>query len=183
MMSAKKITFLGFSLAVSLVLSYIESLIPFFFGVPGMKLGLANAAVCSLLYLTSWKKAAAVNLLRILLSGLLFGNVFSIVYSLGGAVCSLLIMVLLKRVPKLSPILVSVCGGMMHNVGQILVAIFVMHSVYLVYYLPFLLTSGAVTGALIGGISVAVIMRIRRSVNVRIHFRDSGGSDRELHNS
>ncbi len=160
-MPAKKITFLGFALAVALVLSYIESLIPFFFGVPGMKLGLANAMVCSLLYITSWKEAAAVNLLRILLSGLLFGNAFSIVYSLGGAFVSLIIMLALKQIKELSPILVSACGGMGHNIGQILVAILVMKSVYLVYYLPFLLTSGVITGVLIGVITVGVIRRLK----------------------
>ena len=159
-MPVKKITFLGFALAVALVLSYIESLIPFFFGVPGMKLGLANAMVCSLLYVASWREAAAVNLLRILLSGLLFGNGFSIVYSIGGALVSLIIMVLLKRIKGLSPILVSACGGMAHNIGQILVAIIVMKTIYLIYYLPFLLTSGVVTGVLIGIISSEVNKRI-----------------------
>ena len=95
---ARKTAFLGVFCAAALILSYIESLIPFFAGIPGMKLGLANAAIVTVLYLYSWKEAALVNLVRILAAGFLFGNMFGIVYSCCGALLSLLVMAFLKAV-------------------------------------------------------------------------------------
>ena len=117
---AKKTAYLGLFCAAALILSYVESLIPFFAGIPGMKLGLPNAAIVSVLYLYSWKEAALVNLARILAAGFLFGNAFGILYSAAGAGLSLLCMQLVKRTGKFSPAGVSVIGGVAHNAGQVI---------------------------------------------------------------
>ena len=89
----------------ALMLSYIESLFPFFFGVPGMKLGLANLAVVVALYFYGWREAFTVNILRIVLSGLLFGNLFSVLFSLGGALVSFVSMAAAKSAGKMTDIL------------------------------------------------------------------------------
>ena len=162
MMDAKKISFMGIFLSVSLVLSYLESLIPFFFGIPGMKLGLSNALVMILLYLYGIKECALVNILRIIITGMLFGNAFSVVYSLSGALFSLLVMVLLKKTLKPDIAVNSICGGMAHNAGQLLIAALLFGSPYLLYYLPFLLLFGFASGGLIGIISRGCLFKIKR---------------------
>lgn len=114
----KKTAYLGLFLALALICSYIESLIPFYFGIPGVKLGLANIVVVLMLYCTGAKSALAVSVLRILLSGFLFGNMFSILYSLAGGLASFLCMVLLKRSGRFRIISVSAAGGVTHNLGR-----------------------------------------------------------------
>ena len=91
------IAFLGVFLALALILSYVESLIPFYFGIPGVKLGLTNLIVVVMLYLCGTKEAFAISMLRIMLSGFLFGNMFSILYSAAGGLLSFLVMYALKH--------------------------------------------------------------------------------------
>ncbi len=143
----------------ALLLSYIESLFPFFFGVPGMKLGLANLAVVIALYFYGWKEALLVNILRILLAGLLFGNLFSILFSLCGAAVSFFFMLLARRF-RLSVYGVSMAGGVFHNIGQLIAAIFIVQTVSVGYYAPFLLGAGLVTGLLIGIIGKEILRRL-----------------------
>lgn len=157
---ARKTAYLGLMSAAALILSYVESLIPFFMGIPGMKLGLPNAAIVTVLYLYSWKEAALVNLVRILAAGLLFGNAFSIAFSAAGAALSLLCMQLVKRTEWFSPAGVSVTGGVAHNAGQILVAAAVVRNVRIGYYFLPLAAAGVVTGALIGVIAELLIPRL-----------------------
>ena len=107
----KKVALLGVFLALALICSYIESLIPFYFGVPGMKLGLTNIVVVLLLYFYGTKEALAVSFMRILLAGFMFGNAFSILYSLAGGLLSLFVMALLKKTGWFHMIAVSICGG------------------------------------------------------------------------
>ena len=146
--------------AAALILSYIESLIPFFGGIPGMKLGLPNAAIVSVLYLFSWREAALVNGLRILIASLLFGNVFAMVFSVSGAALSLLCMQLLKRSGRFSPAGVSVAGGVTHNLGQVIAAVIVVENARIGYYFIPLAVAGVVTGVLIGILSELLIPRL-----------------------
>lgn len=141
---------LGFLLALSMILAYIESILPLAVGIPGVKLGLPNMAVVLILYLYGKKEALSVNILRILLSGFLFGSLYSIIYALAGALCSFFIMAILHKTNLFSVIGVSVAGGIFHNIGQIMVAMFVVETFAPVFYLPFLLIAGTVTGFLIG---------------------------------
>ena len=156
----RNVAYLGMYLALALICSYVESLIPFYFGVPGVKLGLTNIVVVLLLYTIGAKEAFGISVMRILLAGFLFGNPFSILYSLSGGILSFLVMYLLKKTEKLKVITVSVAGGLMHNMGQLLVAALVVENYHVLYYLPVLLIAGFVTGFLIGILSQEIIIRI-----------------------
>ena len=158
-MNNRKLVTLALFATTALMLSYIESLFPFFFGVPGMKLGLANLAVVIALYFYGWREALMVNVLRIILSGLLFGNLFSILFSLGGALISFVCMVSARRL-GLSLYGVSMAGGVFHNVGQLLIAVFLVQTVEVGYYAPFLLLAGLVTGLLIGVLGKELLRRM-----------------------
>lgn len=114
-----KVAYLGVFLALALICSYVESLIPFYFGIPGVKLGLTNIVVVLMLYCVGTKEAFAISMLRIVLAGFLFGNLFSILYSLAGGMFSFLVMYLLKRTGKLGVLPVSVAGGMSHNIVRL----------------------------------------------------------------
>lgn len=162
-MNTKKTAILGLVLAYALILSYIESLIPYFGGVPGMKLGLPNMAIVYLLYDYGEREGIFVNVLRIVLSGLLFGNLFGILFSVSGAVISFVAMCLVKRTNVFDIRGVSICGGIAHNIGQILIAAFVVKTTGVVYYLPLLLISGSVCGYLNGFIAESFIGYINRS--------------------
>ena len=156
----KKLALLGLFLALALILSYVEILLPMNFGIPGIKLGLANAVVLLALYLVGTKAAFLLSVSRIALSALLFGTLFSFLYSLLGGLLSFLVMVLLKKTKKLHIVTVSVFGGISHNLGQLIVAYFFVSNVNLFYYLPVLLLAGALTGAVIGVISAELMRRL-----------------------
>ena len=158
-MSAKKTAFYGMFLALALVAGYIEQLIPINLGIPGVKLGLANIVTMLLLYIVGVPAACLISVLRILL-GFLFGSGFAMVYSAAGAAMSMLVMALLKKTKKFSSVGVSVAGGIFHNVGQIIVAMIVLETKALAYYLPILILSGLVAGILIGILSGILTKRL-----------------------
>ena len=158
--ATQKIALRGLLVAVAMVLSWVEAQIPAFFSVPGIKLGLTNLVVVAALYCLSEKDAILINLLRILLVGITFGNAFAIVYSMAGGIFSGLTMIVLKRFGKFDITVVSVAGGIMHNVGQILVAMIVLETKSLLYYLPVLWISGITAGLVIGLISKEVVRRL-----------------------
>lgn len=160
-MNHKKTAYLGLFAAVAIIFGYVESLIPFFAGIPGMKLGLANLAVLFILEKYTWKEAALVSAVRILVIGFLFGNMFSILYSLAGAALSLTVMILMKKFSGFSIPGISVAGGVSHNIGQLIVAALIVENTSLLYYAPALLISGVVTGLLIGFLTGEVTKRIR----------------------
>ncbi len=160
-MRSKKIAFLGVFIALALICSYVESLIPFYFGIPGVKLGLTNIVVVIMLYTIGEKEAFAVSMLRIVLAGFLFGNLFSILYSLAGGLLSFLVMYLIKKFGLLGVVPVSVCGGISHNIGQIAVAAFVVENYNIFYYIPVLLIAGTITGFLIGIVGQEIILRLK----------------------
>ena len=177
---------MGLMLALALILSYVESLIPFSFGIPGIKLGLPNAIVLLLLYgemkehfmqeqdgevskvsfvkyfTKGTREALLVNVLRIVLSGFLFGGLYTVLYALAGAGLSFAAMLTGRRAGCFSPVGVSVLGGVFHNVGQILVAMAVVETFAVGYYLPVLILAGVVTGALLGIIVMELLPYLRR---------------------
>ena len=161
----KKAAYLGLLCAAAMILGYVESLIPMFAGIPGMKLGLPNAAIVMVLYLYSWKEAYLVSAVRILGIGFLFGNVFSIAFSSAGAALSLLCMQLAKRSGKVDTVGVSIIGGVTHNAGQILVAMCIVENARIGYYFFILAISGVVTGMVIGIISGDLTKRMRRAMS------------------
>lgn len=163
--STEKIALCGVLTALAMIFSYIESVIPIPIPVPGIKLGVANIAVITILYVLGVKEAIVINLLRIALTALLFGNVNSFLFSISGAVLSLTIMIIMKKLDFFSCIGVSVCGGVMHNVGQIIAAVFIMGSEAIVLYLPVLIVSGVFTGVVIGVVSGIVAKHVKKVVS------------------
>lgn len=159
-MNQKKIANLGLFAAIAIIFGYVESLIPFFAGIPGMKLGLANLAVLFILEKYTWKEAALVSAVRIIVIGFMFGNLFSILYSLAGAALSLTVMDLLKKHSGFSLIGISVAGGVTHNIGQLIVAMIVVSNTSLMVYAPALLVAGVLAGILIGGLTKEVVGRL-----------------------
>lgn len=150
----------GVLIALAFLLSYVETLIPIHLGVPGVKLGLANLVSIVGLYLIGVWGTVCVSLVRIVLVGLTFGNMFAMFYSLAGGALSLLLMVIFKKTNWFSQTGISVIGGVGHNVGQLAVAAFVVNNAQVFYYLPILLAAGTVAGACIGMLAGMVIKRI-----------------------
>ena len=159
-MRERKVALYGLLTALAFVLSYIEAQIPVLFAVPGMKLGLTNLVILFSLYRMSSRDALLLNVVRMILVAATFGNLFSLAYSLAGGILSWLAMILLKRSKKFSMVGVSVAGGVAHNAGQILVAIFVLETGKLIYYLPVLLVSGLAAGVVVGILGGELIKRI-----------------------
>lgn len=157
---ARRTARIGLYLALALICSYVEALLPFNFGVPGIKLGLANTVVLFVLYTMKAKDALLVSVLRVLLAGFMFGNPFSILYSLAGGLLSFLVMWLLKKSGAFHCISVSVAGGISHNIGQLVLAAAIVENYHVLYYLPALLISGFLTGLVIGTVAQEVILRL-----------------------
>ncbi len=161
-MKTKRIAFLGLFVALAFVLSYIEYMLPLNIGIPGAKIGIANLAVMVTLYTVGEKNAIALSIIRVVLVGLTFGNISMMMYSLAGAALSLFAMLIAKRIGKLSMTGVSVLGGVFHNVGQIIVAMLVLETKSLLYYLPFLIIVGTITGVVIGIVSSLITVRVKK---------------------
>ena len=157
-----RVAYFGVFTALALIFSYVESLIPIHFGIPGVKLGVANLIIVIALYKMSIKETYALSVVRIVLAGFMFGNLFAILYSLAGGMLSLTIMSVLKRVGKFSVFGISIAGGVFHNVGQLIMAAFVLESISIGYYFPVLLISGLLTGFVIGLISNEMMKRLKK---------------------
>ena len=162
---ARKTALTGMLVALAFVLSYIETLIPVNLGIPGAKLGLANLVVMVALYTLGTKEAFALSMVRILLTGLTFSSMAAMLYSFAGGILSFAVMALAKKMKLFSVTGVSVLGGIFHNVGQILAAMWVLDTEALIYYLPVLAVTGIVSGAVIGMLGVLVIKRVRGVTN------------------
>lgn len=161
---ARKITMTAIMVALAMILSYIEALIPFNFGIPGIKLGLANLVVVMALYLFGAKMAFMISMVRIVLVAFTFGNMAALLYSLAGGILSFAVMALLKKSKGFSMIGVSTAGGVSHNIGQLIVAALVVENLNLMYYAPVLVIAGVITGLLIGLAAKLTLPAIRRSM-------------------
>lgn len=157
--AAKDVAMFGVLVALSLILSYIEAQIPVFAAVPGMKIGLTNIVVVSMLYAYGEGEALLINIVRILLVAILFGNGVSIIYSLAGGIVSYLVMIIGKRVFRLSVMVVSTLGAVFHNVAQVVVAMILLNTSKLSWYMLILWFTGIVSGLIIGFLS-SVIARL-----------------------
>ncbi len=164
-MKTKKVATLELTNPLAMIMSYIEALVPLSFAVPGIKMGLANIVIIFVLYKLGTKEAILVSLIRVILVSLLFSNVMAMAYSIAGAVLSLSVMWLLKKTDKFSFVGVSIAGGIMHNVGQIIMAVILLGTEQIALYLPVLIITGTVTGVVIGIVSGLVINRFK---NIRL---------------
>lgn len=156
--------YFGMFAALALIFSYIENLIPISVGIPGVKLGLANLVIVIALYKIPIKEVYLLSIVRVFLAGVLFGNYFSIIYSLAGGLLSLTVMAFMKKREDFSVMGVSIAGGVFHNIGQLIIAMVVVETFSISYYVPILLVSGTVTGLFIGIISDHMLKRL---VNIR----------------
>lgn len=156
-----QLTTMAFVIAFAMILSFVESRIPAFVAIPGVKVGLANIAVIFTLYKLGVKEAITVSIIRVLLISMLFGSPVSLIYSISGATLSLATMILLKKLTPLTEVTISVTGGVMHNMGQIAAASFMLSTNVVIYYLPFLLVSGTIAGVVVGIASAILIKRIK----------------------
>ena len=159
---SKQVALFGVLIALGLVFGYIEHLVPLPIGVYGIKLGLSNLVTLIALYTLGAKAAIYINLARILLSSMLFGNPISLAYSLAGGLAAVTIMVISKRFWKFGTVGVSILGGVMHNTAQLAVAVFMVDSLKIAFYLPVLLTAGALTGFIIGTCSLPIIKTMKK---------------------
>ena len=163
MSKIKKITFLSIFVAFSIVLSYVEMLLPpIWSAVPGIKVGLPNVIVMFILYKLSFKHAVITSLIRVFAVALLFGNVLTLSYSLAGAALSLTIMFLFKKTALFSMVGVSIAGGVVHNLGQIIVAMLVMQTKQIGYYMLVLTVTGVLAGIVVGLLGALLLKRTEK---------------------
>ena len=155
------VAFCGVMAALAISLGYLEVLIPFSIGIYGIKLGLANLAILAMLYLTNTKKALAVQLIRIVVCGMLFGNAVAFLYSAVGGIFSFVVMALLKKSNAFSPVGVSIVGGIAHNLAQMAVAVILVDNLKIAFYLPVLLIAGTVAGTLVGIITQTIVKKLK----------------------
>ena len=160
--TSNRVALYGLLIALAFVLSYVETLFPVYLGAPGVKLGLANLVTVIALYGLGVKEAFAINVVRVLLSGFTFGNMSSILFGMAGAVLSLFLMAVCKKLRLFDMTGISIIGGVAHNIGQFLVAAFVTKTFGVCSYLPVLLIAGTVAGALIGLLGGIILKRISR---------------------
>jgi len=159
-----RVAYFGVFTALALIFSYVETLIPFNLGIPGVKLGLANLIIVVALYKMRLSEAYLLSVVRVLLAGFIFGNYFSIIYSLAGGLLSLTVMALLKKWGGFSLQGISIAGGVFHNIGQLIVAAVVVETFSVTYYFPVLLIAGLLTGLVIG---IVAEMMLKRLVNIQ----------------
>jgi heptaprenyl diphosphate synthase len=161
-MKSKKMAIYGLLVALAFILSYIESLFPVPVPIPGIKLGLANLVVLTALYSMGVKEAFVLSVIRIFLVGFTFGNPSTMLFSLAGGLLSWFLMSLFKYSRLFSLAGVSIIGGISHNIGQIVMAMFIVENINIIYYLPFLLISGVATGMIIGILGAMIVKRMKK---------------------
>ena len=159
--SANMVAHIALMASLALIFSYVEAIIPYNPGIPGVKLGIANIVTVIALYKYGWKDAAAVSVIRIVIAGLLFNGLFGMLYALAGATVSFIGMAVLKNTQVFSIAGVSMAGGVLHNLGQLLVAAALIEDLRIFFYFPILLFSGIISGIAIG-IAATMVLRVLR---------------------
>ncbi len=154
---SRKVSYCAMMIALAMIFSYVEALIPINFGIPGIKLGVANLVVVVGLYLLKPQEVLLISIIRILMVSYMFGTGMSFLYSLSGGIFSFFVMIFVKKWKSCSILGVSIAGGVFHNIGQLLIASWVVQNLKLFYYFPVLLMAGSVTGALIGILSGKIL--------------------------
>lgn len=155
----RKLCYLALFCAIAIILSYIESFIPFPFGIPGAKIGLANIVTIILLLCFGFKSAFTVLVLRIFIIAATFTNFYMMIYSLSGGIISLIMMTLFYKSHLFSDYIISIIGGVFHNIGQLLIAMIFFNTSVFLYYLPYLLILGIVSGTVIGMIAELIYLK------------------------
>jgi heptaprenyl diphosphate synthase len=155
----KKLAYMGLFCALAILMGYIEAILPIHIGIPGVKLGIVNIIIIFVFYTLGWKEALTISVIRIFVVGFLFGNLYSILFSLAGGVLSFLVMLILKKF-HFHILTVSIAGGITHNLGQLLIASFVVQVYSLMYFMPIMIVAGVAAGAVIGYLGHLAIKRL-----------------------
>ncbi len=158
-MTTRRLALCGMLIALAMVLSYLEALIPIPLGIPGVKLGLANLVTIIAVYKLKWQDIFLISATRIILSGILFSNMTVILYSMAGALLSILVMLFMKRCRIFGRVGVSIGGGVAHNAGQLVVAFIMLENQNVFYYAPVLILAGCAAGAGIGILAGMILAR------------------------
>ncbi len=166
---AQRIARMGILVALAMIFSYVEVLIPFSVGIPGVKLGIANLVVVTGVFLFPKKEVFLISLVRIILMGLLFGTGLSLIYSLTGGILSFLVMILGQRSGGLSVGGISILGAVSHNIGQLVAAMIILGNIRIGVYLPVLMVAGIITGCIIGNVSDQLMKRLKKLAIFRIY--------------
>ena len=161
MKKTKRLATTAVLVALALILSFVESRIPAFFPIPGIKLGIANIVTLFAIYRLGIKDALYISLVRVSLASMLFGTLTSFLYALAGGMLSLFVMVLVKKLTPLTTVAVSVLGGVAHNIAQVTVASIILSTNVVIYYLPPLLLSGTVAGIAIGIVGALLVKKVK----------------------
>ena len=164
-MKTKKLATAAVLVATAMILSYVESLIPAFVAIPGIKIGLANIVTVFALYTLGAGAAVSVSVVRVFLSALLFGNAVSLIYSVSGALLALLFMIIFYKLGFFSSVGVSVIGGVAHNSGQMIAASIVLQNAALSVYIAPLAIVGTAAGVIVGACAGVLVTRIKRYLN------------------
>lgn len=165
---ARNVALYGILIALAMVLSFVESMIPLPIPVPGVKLGLANLVTVTGLYLVGIPGTVCITIFRVVLVGLSFGNPYSMIYGLSGSFLSLFVMALAKKRNWFSHVGISILGGIFHNIGQVTFAAFIVQTTGVYFYLPALLLAGCIAGTVIGilgGIMTERLIKFTKNMN------------------
>ena len=165
---ARRIAICGMLLALMLVLGFVESQLPVAAGIPGVKLGLSNGVLIFAVYMLNVPTAYLLMGLKVLLSSMLFGSPSAMMYAFAGGLVSLTAMCLLSRMKGLSPVVISMVGGLAHNVGQVLLAMFILNTPKLIYYMAILMVVGMITGLATGLAANGIIHRFRKEKTPKV---------------
>ena len=147
-------------LSLMLILSYIEALFPFSVGNLGIKIGLCNILTIIGLKILSIKEIFIINILRLIILGIFFGNVVRFQISLAGFLLSFIVMSFLLIKLKFSIIITSIFGAVFHNIGQVICVSFITKNINLLTLLPVYIIIGCFTGFLIGVITDLLYTRL-----------------------
>lgn len=157
----RRVALCGLLIAMMLVLGFVESRIPIDAGIPGIKLGLSNGVLIFAVYMLDLPTAWMLMALKVVLSGLLFGGFSKIMYAIAGGVLSMICMSVLSKVKGMHPVTVSMAGGAMHNIGQVALAMVILHNGQLLYYMAVLILVGLGCGALTGIVADSVMKHLK----------------------
>ena len=158
----QRIALSGLLVALMLVLGYVESLIPVAAGIPGIKLGLSNGVLIFAVYMLGIPTAFVLMVLKVVLSGLMFGGVSAMMYAFAGGLLSMIFMSLFSRMKGVHVVVVSMVGGVMHNVGQVGLAMVMLNTPKLLYYMAILMVVGLACGALTGVCADSVMKHLKK---------------------
>lgn len=166
-MNLQKVVRLSMFTALAIVLNIFESYVPIInLNIPGVKVGLTNIVILSVIYLYGFKEALYVSIIRIFVVGILRTGLFStaFLFSLSGSIISLFAMYMVNKIKMFSIVGVSIVGSIFHSIGQIIMAYFLLKNINVMYYLPFIIIISIVTGIIIGIISKEVINHLKDNI-------------------